>query len=43
MLAYFESPLMQVYSVLMHSHVVDRLDFQSDCDAAVSGLQKRAG
>ncbi|OZY37802.1 antibiotic biosynthesis monooxygenase [Pseudomonas lundensis] len=43
MLAYFETPLMQVYSVLMHSHVVDRLDFQSDCEAAVSGLQKRAG
>lgn len=33
-LAYFESPLMQVYSVLMHNHVVDHLDFQSDCDAA---------
>ena len=43
MLAYFKSPLMEVYSVLVHTRVIDSLDFQTGCDEVWSSVQKRAG
>ncbi|WP_300730132.1 putative quinol monooxygenase [Pseudomonas sp.] len=43
MQAYFNSPLMEVFSVLVQQQVVDSLDFQTFNEAASSPLQMRAG
>ncbi len=43
MQAYFNSPLMDVYSVLVQQQVVERLDFQTFSDAQLSHVQMRAG
>ena len=43
MQAYFHSPVMQVYSELVHEQVVDHLDFQTFSDVACAGLRQRTG
>lgn len=43
MQAYFNSPLMDVYSVLVQQQVVERLNFQTFSQAPLSHLQMRAG
>lgn len=42
MLAYFNSPLMNVYSVLVQQQVVERLDFQTFSEEACAPLQMLA-
>lgn len=42
MQAYFNSPLMDVFSTLLNQHVVDSLDFQTFNEQASAQMRKRA-
>ena len=43
MQAYFNSPLMDIYSVLVTEQVVEHMDFQTFSEVQLSRLQMRAG
>lgn len=42
MQAYFNSPLMDVFSVLLNQHVIDSLDFQTFNEHASAQMHKQA-